>query len=317
MFDKKLLSTLLVFAGILLVIFTLRPLIPAFCLALVLIYVTNPLTNFFQKYMKRRFLATSASFLTVILSFLALSLILLGEVLSEAAHVAEYLQTQQLAADVNLFQKLSESQIIQNLLTENGMNLLAQIVVNLGNAAIQLFFGVLVSFYVVWKDVHIPAKDEKIRKCIDIIDRGIKSVVLSLLVTAVVTGLISIPIYYIFNLPYPLLLAALTGFLTLLPVIGAWLLYIPVTGYLVLARSPAEGFIFLVVCAVVISTLPDFLVRPIAGKTKEVGAVPLLIGFTAGLLVFGISGIVLGPLIVIAAIAFWKVYFEEPEAANN
>ncbi|MBU7026117.1 MAG: AI-2E family transporter, partial [Theionarchaea archaeon] len=66
-----------------------------------------------------------------------------------------------------------------------------------------------------------------------------------------------------------------------------------------------------------ISTLPDFLVRPIAGKTKEVGAVPLLIGFTAGLLVFGISGIVLGPLIVIAAIAFWKVYFEEPEAANN
>lgn len=311
MYDKKLLSTLLVFSGGLLVLYLLKPLIPAFCLALVLIYITNPLANFLEKYVKKRFFAASASFLLLIISFLVLSLLLLGEVIQETAHLQEYLQTQDLLEDLNLFERISGSEIIKNLLTENGIRLLINAVVQLGNAAIQLFFGLLISFFVVWKDFRIPVKDEKIRKCLTIIDRGIKSVVLSLLLTAVVTGLISIPIYYAFDLPYPLLMAALTGFLTLLPVIGAWLLYVPVTAYLFLARTPAEGLIFFVLCAVFISTLPDFLVRPLAGKTKEVGAVPLLIGFTTGLMVFGISGIVLGPLIVIAAIAFWKVYLEE------
>ena len=309
MFDRKLLSTLLVFGGVLLVIYLLRPLIPALCLALVLIYVTNPLATFFQKYIKKRFFATSASFLVIAVAFILLTVVLLNEVLTEAARLPAYLQSQQALADLNLIQRISESELIKNLLTENGIKLLINAAVQLGNALIQLFFGVVISFFVVWKDIHIPVKDEKIKEILAIIDRGIKSVVVSLLLTAVVTGLISIPIYYVFDLPYPLLLAALTGFLTLLPVIGAWLLYIPVTGYLVFARGPAEGLIFFVVCAIAISTLPDFLVRPLAGKTKEVGAIPLLVGFTAGLMVFGVSGIVLGPLVVIAAIAFWKVYF--------
>jgi predicted PurR-regulated permease PerM len=313
MFDRTLLSTLLVFSGALLVLYLLNPLIPALCLALVLIYVTTPLADFFQTYVKKRFLAASASFLVIILSFLLLSLLLMGEIIQEVARLPEFLQTQQVFVDLNLFQRLSESELIRNLLTENGIKLVINAVAQLGNAAIQLFFGVLISFFVVWKKVAIPVKDEKIRECLHIIDRGIRSVVVSLLLTAVVTGLISIPIYYLFGLPYPLFLAVLTAFLTLLPVIGAWLLYLPVTGYLFFVEGPQKAVIFLGLCAVFISTLPDFLVRPVAGKTKEVGAVPLLIGFTSGLMVFGISGIVLGPLIVIAAIAFWKVYLEKDQ----
>jgi len=314
MFDKKLISTLCVFAGILLLIYTLRPLIPAFCLALVLVYITNPLTNFLQKYIKRRFFATSASFLIIIFSFLILSLVLLGEVITEAQRLPEYLESQEFLTDIGALQQISEasiSSIVQNFLNENGIRLLTNIAVQLGNALLQVFFGVLISFIVVWKEVRLPVKDEKLREFLEIIDRGSKNVVLSLFLTAIITGLISIPIYYAFDLPYPLLLAALTGFLTLLPVIGAWLLYLPITAYMFLAEGPPQAVLFLVLCAVFISTLPDILVRPLAGKTKEVGAVPLLIGFITGLMVFGISGIVLGPLIIIGAIAFWKVYLEE------
>lgn len=311
MFDKKILSTLVVFVSILLVIYLLRPLIPAFCLALVLIYITNPFTNFLQKYVKRRIVATSASFLIIILFFVILSLALIGEIIEEAARLPEYLQTQEFVSDLTVFQKIAETSIIQNLLTENGVKLLANAVLQLGNAALQTFFGVVISFFVVWKEVRIPVKDEKIREVLSIIDRGIKSVVSSLLLTAIATGLISLPIYMVFGLPYSVFLAVLTGFLTLLPVIGAWLLYIPITGFLFLVEGPARAVIFLAVCVIFISTLPDFLVRPLAGKTKEVGAIPLLIGFTCGLLVFGVAGIVLGPLIVIAALAFWKVYLED------
>jgi len=230
---------------------------------------------------------------------------------NELARLPDYLQDQEFYSGLNLVEELRDSEVIRNLLTENGLQIIVKTATQLGNALLQAFFGLLMSFFVVWKDVHLPVSDENIRKILSILDKGINSVVLSLILTAVITGIISIPIYYAFHLPYPLFMATLTGFLTLLPVIGAWLLYIPVTGYLILSRGFFDGFIFLVLCAIFISTLPDFLVRPIAGRTQEVGAIPLLIGFTSGLMVFGISGIVVGPLIVIAAIAFYQVYFRE------
>jgi predicted PurR-regulated permease PerM len=311
MFDRKLLSTLLVFTGVLLVAYLLRPLLPAFCLALVLIYITRPLTDFLQLYVKRRFPATVTSFLLILGAFTVLTLLLVGELRSELARLPDYLQDQEFYSGLNLLQEIGESEIIRNLLTENGLKIIVNVAMQLGNALLQVFFGLLISFFVVWKDMHIPVSDEKMKKVLSILDKGISSVVLSLILTAIITGVISIPIYYAFDLPYPLFLATLTGFLTLLPVIGAWLLYIPVTAYLILSEGFLDGFIFLVLCAIFISTLPDFLVRPFAGRTREVGAVPLLIGFTSGLMVFGISGIVVGPIIVISAIAFYQVYLRE------
>lgn len=310
MFDTKLLSTFAVFAGILLLIYTLHPLIPAFCLALVLIYVTTPMTNFFQKYFKKRFIATSISFFIIILFFAVLSFLLIEEVIQEISRLPDYLQSQEILADLNFFQKISTPEIIQNLLTEQGLRLLVSVASQLGNVVIQGFMGLIISFFVVWKTVTIPVKG-RLKEFFNIMDRGIKSVVISLLVTAIATGLMSIPIFYIFGLPYPLFLALLTGFLTLLPVIGAWLLYVPITGYLFFEEGIVTSSAFLIACALFISTVPDILVRPITGKTKEVGAIPLLIGFIAGLMVFGVSGIVLGPVIVIGAIAFWNVYIKE------
>ncbi|MGC1120016.1 MAG: AI-2E family transporter [Candidatus Methanofastidiosia archaeon] len=316
MFDKNVLSTLLVFSGILLVIYLLRPLIPGLCLALVLMYVTTPMTNFLQKYVKKRVIATSLSFVIIVVCFGFFSFLLVGEVVREASRLPAYLQDQDLLQDLDIFGKISGSDIAKNLLTQDGLKLVVGIASQVGNLAIQVFFGVLISFAVVWQQVKIPVNDKKLKELLGMIDRGLHSVISSLFSTAIAAGLISVPIYIGFGLPYPLMLAVLTGFLTLLPVIGAWLLYLPVTGYLFFEEGITRSLLFLVVCAVFISTVPDILVRPITGKTKEVGAIPLLVGFISGMLVFGVSGIVLGPVIVISAIAFWKVYFaqESPDS---
>ncbi|MBU7015721.1 MAG: AI-2E family transporter [Theionarchaea archaeon] len=316
MFDKNVLSTLLVFSGILLVGYVLRPLIPGLCLALVLIYVTTPMTNFLQKYVKKRVIATSLAFVVIVICFGFLSFLLVGEIVREASQLPAYLQDQELLQDLDIFGKISGSDIVKNLLTENGLKLVVGIASQVGNLLIQVFFGVLISFAVVWQQVKIPVHDEKVKEVLAIIDRGLHSVISSLFSTAIVTGLISVPIYIGFGLPYPLMLALLTGFLTLLPVIGAWLLYLPVTGYLFFEDGITRSVLFLAVCAVFISTVPDILVRPITGKTKEVGAIPLLVGFICGMLVFGVSGIVLGPVIIISAIAFWKVYYVQDSHAE-
>ncbi|KYK33842.1 MAG: hypothetical protein AYK19_12805 [Theionarchaea archaeon DG-70-1] len=312
--DRKIGSTLLVFSGILLFTYMAKPLIPGFCLALVLVYLLNPVTNFFQKYTKKRGIATLISFFIVVGSFGGLSYFLVGETVEEAEQLLKHPYMKEIGIDFLDSEDFYDS--LLQLLGDTGARLLKRIGVEVGMWVIQIFIGLLLSFFVVWKNMGIPVKDEKARKLLHIIDRGIKHLVLSFFLTAVVTGFISIPIYYGFGLPYPLFLAVMTAFLTLLPVIGAYLLYMPLTVILYFERGLSESLLFLGICVVFISILPDILVRPLTARTREVGAIPLLVGFVSGILVFGVSGIVLGPLIVITGIAFWRVYIREDRREN-
>ena len=317
MFDRKVLSTLLIFGGIILFIYMVNPLIPGFCLALVLIYILYPMTNLFQPYVKRRFFATTISFVLVMVFFGVLFYLLIGEAVEETSRLLEYPQVKEFIERYIPFElefsrdTLSLESLINHPLIEAGTRFLVQMGMRIGIFFIQIFFGLLLSFYVVWKDIRITVKDEKLREFLGIIHRGIKQLVQSFFVTSVVTGIISLPLYYGFGVPYPLLMAVLTAFLALLPILGAYLLYFPMAVVLYFERGLVVSAVFFGLCAFFIGIFPDILVRPLTARTKEVGAVPLLVGFISGLLVFGVSGIVLGPLLVITAVAFWRVYLKE------
>ena len=313
MFDRKLLSTLLVFGGILFFLYMVKPLIPGFCLALVLVYILNPATNFLQKYTKNRFSATLVSFLIVVISFCILFYLLIGEAVEETARLLQYPQVKEIIERVIPVdvENLSLNSLVNYPLADTGVRLLFDVGVKAGIFVIQVFVGLLLSFFVVWKNVRITVKDENLHEFLGIIHRGIKQLVRSFFLTAFATGIISIPIYYGFDVPYPFLMVVLTAFLALLPILGAYLLYFPIAVGLYFDQGLVVSVVFFGLCAFFIGVFPDILVRPLTARTKEVGAVPLLVGFLSGLLVFGVSGIVLGPLMIITATAFWRVYIKE------
>jgi predicted PurR-regulated permease PerM len=313
MFDRKLLSTLLVFGGILLFLYMVKPLIPGFCLALVLVYILNPATNFLQKYTKKRFLATLISFMIVVISFCGLFYLLIGEAVEETVRLLQYPQVKEIIERVIPVdvENLSLNSLVNYPLADTGVRLIFDVGVKAGIFVIQVFVGLLLSFFVVWKNVCITVKDENLHEFLGIIHRGVKQLVRSFFLTAFATGIISIPIYYGFDVPYPFLMVVLTAFLALLPILGAYLLYFPIAVGLYFNRGLVVSVVFFGLCAFFIGVFPDILVRPLTARTKEVGAVPLLVGFLSGLLVFGVSGIVLGPLMVITATAFWRVYIKE------
>lgn len=93
------------------------------------------------------------------------------------------------------------------------------------------------------------------------------------------------------------------AFLSLLPMIGAFLIYIPAGAVLIISGSTAKGIIVLAVGLGVISQLDNFL-RPklMADKTA---LHPLLLFFAmmGGIAAFGFTGMILGPVVVAAFVA--------------
>jgi predicted PurR-regulated permease PerM len=101
---------------------------------------------------------------------------------------------------------------------------------------------------------------------------------------------------------------AVMAFLSLLPFIGAFLVYVPAGIALILAGSAVSGIVVIVVGVVVISQA-DNVVRPIliSGKTSMH---PLLLFFAilGGITMWGLVGLVVGPMVAAAFVILIRIF---------
>lgn len=129
----------------------------------------------------------------------------------------------------------------------------------------------------------------------------------NLLVAAVQGALGGLAFWYL-DVSGALLWAVLMAFLSLLPVVGAGLVWLPVAIYL-LAVGEVWQSLALVAYGVLVIGLVDNLLRPIlVGKDTHMPDYVVMITSIGGMAVFGINGFVLGPAIAAMFIAVWHIY---------
>ncbi len=113
--------------------------------------------------------------------------------------------------------------------------------------------------------------------------------------------------FWVLGIHAPLLWAVMMAFLSLLPAIGAALIWAPVALYLVAIGEVWQG-VGLAVFGVVVIGLVDNLLRPVlVGKDTRLPDYVVLISTIGGLALLGINGFVLGPLVVALAFSAWEM----------
>jgi predicted PurR-regulated permease PerM len=107
-----------------------------------------------------------------------------------------------------------------------------------------------------------------------------------------------------------LLWAVLMAFLSLLPAIGAALVWLPVAIYFLATGSLWHG-IFLIVYGVLVIGLVDNLLRPmLVGKATKIPDYIVLISTLGGIQSFGLHGFIVGPVIAAMFLAAWDIFSE-------
>jgi len=134
-----------------------------------------------------------------------------------------------------------------------------------------------------------------------------RATVVGNLATAVTQGAISGLTFLVLGLPSPVLWGALTALLSLVPLIGTALVWVPWTIYLFASGSPTKAIIFLIIQIIVVGSADNFL-RPVFMR-GGVKMHTLIIFFSVlgGIGYFGILGMFIGPLIFSMAIALIEV----------
>jgi predicted PurR-regulated permease PerM len=119
----------------------------------------------------------------------------------------------------------------------------------------------------------------------------------TLLVSAV-QGALGGLMFWFLGLPGPFLWGVVMGLLSIVPVLGAFVIWIPAAVFLALQGSWVKAGILMGWGTVVVGLIDNWLYPVLVGKATRVHAVPMFVALVGGLVVFGAAGLVLGPLVL-------------------
>jgi predicted PurR-regulated permease PerM len=115
-------------------------------------------------------------------------------------------------------------------------------------------------------------------------------------------------IFWILGIPSPLLWGVLMAILSLLPAVGAALVWGPVAIYFLVTGALWQGIV-LVAFGVLVIGLVDNVLRPVlVGKDTKMPDYVVLISTLGGIAIFGINGFIIGPVIAAMFMACWDLF---------
>jgi predicted PurR-regulated permease PerM len=131
---------------------------------------------------------------------------------------------------------------------------------------------------------------------------------------AATQGLLGGLAFWFLGIQGSLLWGVLMAFLSLLPAIGAALIWVPVAVYFLVTGAIWQGVGLTAFCILVIGMV-DNIMRPLlVGKDTKMPDYVVLISTLGGMALFGLNGFVIGPLIAALFTAVWDLFTSDGEA---
>jgi predicted PurR-regulated permease PerM len=210
-----------------------------------------------------------------------------------------------------------------------GSQFLAGQVYSVGQNALDLVIGFFVMLYLAFfllRDgaslsrrirAAVPLAPEHRRQLAAKFVTVIRATVKGNVLVAATQGALGGLAFWFFDIKGALLWAVLMGFLSLLPAIGAGLIWLPVAVYFLVTGAIWQG-VALIAYGVLAIGLVDNILRPIlVGKDTQMPDYLVLISTIGGMAVFGINGFVIGPVIAAMFMAVWDLFATAREAAAS
>ncbi len=188
------------------------------------------------------------------------------------------------------------------ILLEGGLSLL----LGLANGVLLFVLALFIAFFFYLYGDPISARlrvilqriaGERAQRLIDVTGATVRGVVYGILLTAIVQGVLTAFGLWLSSVPRPVLLGAVAGFLSVLP-IGAPVVWIPSALWLISSGHLGWG-IFLAVYGVVAVSGADSVIRPwFIARGAQLPFLLTVLGVLGGAIAFGLLGIFLGPVLL-------------------
>ena len=209
---------------------------------------------------------------------------------------------------------------------QQGSQFLATQILSIGQSTFQFIINLCVMMYLLFFLLRdgdalfegirnaVPLQTEQQRALFTKFTTVIRATVKGDILIALLQGTLGGLVFWFLGIHAPLLWGVLMVFLSLLPAIGASLVWLPVAIYLLATGAIWQGVVLIAFGALVIGLVDNILRPALVGKDTKMPDYVVLISTLGGLEVFGLNGFVIGPAIAAMFMAVWSIFSASRQA---
>ncbi|MBK7430275.1 MAG: AI-2E family transporter [Bacteroidetes bacterium] len=157
----------------------------------------------------------------------------------------------------------------------------------------------------------IPFSPDKMDRFSKELEAQTKSNALGIPLLAICQGLFASLGYWIFGIPEPFFWGLMTGFFSLLPMVGSALIWVPAGLYKLSEGSNWQGIAIILYGILVIGMVDNVFRLVFQKKFADIHPMVTILGVIIGLQLFGVPGLIFGPLLIGYFILLLKIFKEE------
>lgn len=328
--EVKRFSMLLVIAILgILTFLVVRPVIMSVIGALVLAYLFMPLYLRLLPLVKNRTLSASIVSLVLGLVILVPIWFLIPVVIPQVSEILKFAQDIDVQSIVRAIFPTASDQFARQLglafdgfisnIGKSGLEKLTLTLIEAPKIFLQVFIICFVFFFALRDNDKLKAfvadlspfskghEKELVKNFKNITD----SVIYGQIIIGLIQGALAGLGFLIFGIQNALVLTILATILSITPIIGPFIVWVPISIYLFTTGNTNIALWYLAYNVFIVSTVDNILRSYLVSRKTNLSPAIILVGMMGGFLIFGIIGLLLGPLILAYFIVFLHSYKEK------
>jgi predicted PurR-regulated permease PerM len=137
-----------------------------------------------------------------------------------------------------------------------------------------------------------------------------RATIKGVLLIGVIQGALAGIVLYIAGVPGSAFWSVVMMLLCMIPSLGAFIILLP-SGIILLIMGHIWQGIFVLICMLIIGTMDNFIRGPLIGKDAKMHPLFIFFSTLGGLLTFGLTGVIIGPVITAFLLSMWTIYAEK------
>lgn len=295
------------------------PFIPAFTWALALAVMFVPLYRWLEPKVKYPNVAATICVLAAALIVVVPATFVAEQIIVEAASGAETIKTMvesgQWRRAFDTRPRIApvghwiERQFDLPAMVNNATSWLTSTAASFVQGSVLQLIGVVLTFYIFFYFLRdrgaaleslrslSPLSEADMNRLFDGVNDTVHATIYGTFAVAVVQGTLGGLMFWWLGLPAPLLWGMVMALLAVVPVLGAFIIWIPAAIFLFLAGSEGKALLLTLWGTIVVGGIDNLLYPMLVGSRLKMHTILAFISIVGGLIVFGPSGLILGPVI--------------------
>jgi predicted PurR-regulated permease PerM len=307
-----------------------QPFLPALAWALALGVVGHPLHRWLARHIRRPNLAAAVAVILMAVAIVGPTLFVTQQLIQEAARGAKWLQSEGAAGRwqetldrhprlTSVFSWFVEQMEARRALEQLSTTLTSRLSSFVSGSA-WIVAELLVTFFALFyffRDRRpalrtlrflVPLSEAETEEVLARIIDTIYAIIFGTLVVALVQGFLGGLMFWVLGLPAPLLWGTMMALLSVVPVLGAFIVWVPAAVFLALEGSWGKAILLTVWGAGVVSLIDNLLYPVLVGRRLRLHTLPVFIALVGGVLLFGSAGVILGPVTLAVTLALIEIW---------